>query len=80
MGANNTIEVMTDKIAYLTDRLEMSEMLQHTEETKAIALRLAEAVEELNEERRFQIIEDAHRLQWHEEQEIRRAEDRGDFI
>ena len=72
MGANNTIEILTDKISYLTDRLDMAEVMRDTNKMTEVQERLDQVVEELREEQKMQKIEERHRKQFHEEMEEKR--------
>lgn len=72
MAANDTIEILTDKIAYLSERLEMAENMGDTHKAAEVQERLDQVVEELREEQKFQKIEARHREQFHREMEEKR--------
>ena len=72
MAANDTIQILTDKIAYLSDRLEMAETMGDTHKAVEVQERIDQVVEELREEQKMQKIEAAHREQFHLEMEEKR--------
>ena len=72
MAANNVIEILTDKISYLSDRLEMAEVMGDLNKRDEVQERIDQVVEELREEQKMQKIEAAHREQFHQEMEEKR--------
>ena len=69
---NKRIDVLTDKIAYLSDRLDMAEVMGDTHKADEVQERIYQVVEELREEQKMQKIESRHREQFHREMEEKR--------
>ena len=69
---NKRIDILTDKIAYLSDRLDMAEIMMDLNKMAEVQERIDQVVEELREEQKMQKIEARHREQFHEEMEERR--------
>lgn len=69
---NKRTDILTDKIAYLSDRLDMAETMGDTHKMDEVQERLDQVVEELREEQKMQKIEERHREQFHREMEEKR--------
>ena len=80
MSANKQTDILVDLISYIQEKLDNVQTLGDEVRIAEIELELQLAVEELRQEQRMEKIEQNHRNQWHEEQEERRKEQRGDFI